>query len=130
MRAYERLLNYVRVHTASSEDLSRTPSTERQFDLSRMLAAEMRELGFSEVYEDEHAYVYGVLPASVGMEDKPSVGLIAHIDTVPDFSGENVDPQLHENYDGGDVVLGQSGRVLTVKNFPAPSQLSRPCIPL
>ena len=118
MRAYERLLNYVRVHTASSEDLSRTPSTERQFDLSRMLAAEMRELGFSEVYEDEHAYVYGVLPASVGMEDKPSVGLIAHIDTVPDFSGENVDPQLHENYDGGDVVLGQSGRVLTVKNFP------------
>ena len=57
MRAYERLLHYVRVHTASSEDLSRTPSTECQFDLSRMLAAEMRELGFSEVYEDEHAYV-------------------------------------------------------------------------
>ena len=113
MRAFERLIRYAKVHTASSEDLSRTPTTERQFDLSRLLAAEMREMGLQEVYEDEHAYVYGVLPASEGCEALPCIGLIAHIDTIPDFSGENVNPQLIENYDGGDVRLGESGRVLT-----------------
>lgn len=118
MKAYERLIRYARVHTASSEDLSRTPTTERQFDLSRLLAAEMREMGLQEVYEDEHAYVYGVLPASEGCEDLPCIGLIAHIDTIPDFTGENVQPQLHPNYDGQDLPLGQSGRVLSARQFP------------
>ena len=118
MRAYERLIRYAKVHTASTEDLTRTPTTYRQFDLSRMLAAEMREMGMSEVYEDRHAYVYGALPATPGWEDRPSIGLIAHIDTIPDFSGDKVKPQLHENYDGGDVPLGESGRVLSVRHFP------------
>ncbi len=118
MKAYERLIRYARVHTASSEDLSRTPTTERQFDLSHLLAAEMREMGLQEVYEDEHAYVYGVLPASEGCEDLPCIGLIAHIDTIPDFTGENVQPQLHPNYDGQDLPLGQSGRVLSARQFP------------
>ena len=118
MKAYERLIRYAKVHTASSEDLSRTPTTERQFDLSRLLAREMIEMGLSEVYEDEHAYVYGVLPATPGLEDRPCIGLIAHIDTIPDFSGENVKPTLHPNYDGKDVVLGESGRVLSVSQFP------------
>ena len=117
MRAYERLIRYARVHTASSEDLSRTPTTERQFDLSRLLADEMREMGLQEVYEDEHAYVYGVLPASEGCEDLPCIGLIAHIDTIPDFSGENVKPTLHPNYDGEDLPLGESGRVLSARQF-------------
>ena len=90
MKAYERLIRYAKVHTASSEDLSRTPTTERQFDLSRLLAREMIEMGLSEVYEDEHAYVYGVLPATPGLEDRPCIGLIAHIDTIPDFSGEMI----------------------------------------
>ena len=118
MRAYERLITYAKVHTASSEDLKRTPTTERQFDLSRLLAREMRAMGLQDVHEDEHAYVYGVLPASEGLEDRPCVGLIAHIDTIPDFSGENVRPQLHENYDGGDLPLGTSGRVLSAAQFP------------
>ena len=118
MRAYERLIRYAKVHTASSEDLSRTPTTERQFDLSRLLAAEMREMGLQEVYEDEHAYVYGVLPASEGCEALPCIGLIAHIDTIPDFSGENVKPQLHPDYNGEDLPLGESGRVLSARQFP------------
>ncbi|MBO5556866.1 MAG: peptidase T, partial [Oscillospiraceae bacterium] len=118
MRAYERFLNYVRVHTASAEDTETTPTTARQFDLSRMLAAEMRELGLAEVYEDKHAYVYGALPATPGNEDRPAVGLIAHIDTVPDFCGENVKPQLVTNYDGGDLALGDSGRILSPRQFP------------
>ena len=117
MRAYERLLKYVKIHTASAENVDATPTTQRQFDLSRELAGEMRALGMARVYEDEHAYVYGELPASAGMEDKPAIGFIAHIDTVPDFSGENVRPQVIENYDGGPVQLGTSGRTLSPAKF-------------
>ena len=86
MRAYERLVRYVQVHTASAEDTSVTPTTQRQFDLSRLLAKEMEELGMEGVFVDEHAYTYGFLPATPGMEDKPCIGLIAHLDTIPDFS--------------------------------------------
>ncbi|MBR1457351.1 MAG: peptidase T [Oscillospiraceae bacterium] len=119
MRAYERLIRYARIHTASEEGREQTPSTQRQFDLSRLLAEEMRQLGFAEVYEDAHAYVYGALPATPGCGEKPRLGLIAHIDTVPDFNGGNVRPQLHPDYDGGEVPLGDSGRVLSPAQFPA-----------
>lgn len=118
MRAYERFIDYVKIHTASAEGVDETPTTARQFDLSRRLAAEMTELGMSGVTCDDHAYVYGYIPASPGLEDRECVAFIAHIDTVPDFSGENVKPRIIENYDGGDVVLGSSGRVLTVDKFP------------
>ena len=120
MKAYERLIRYAMVHTSSDEAGSETPSTPWQFDLSRMLEAELLELGFSDVYVDEHAYVYGSLPATPGMEDRPCIALIAHIDTIPDadFSGLNVKPQLVENYQGGDLPLGASGRVLSPEQFP------------
>ena len=117
MRAYERLIRYVQVHTASSEDTEKTPTTERQFDLSRLLAKEMEGLGFEGVRVDGNAYVYGFLPATPGCEDKPCIGLIAHLDTIPDFSGENVKPTLVENYDGGVVQLGSSGRTLDPAQF-------------
>ena len=118
MRAYERLINYARVHTASMDDAVQVPSTQRQFDLSRLLAKEMEELGLEGVYVDEHAYVYGFIPASPGMENKPCIAFNAHVDTIPEFSGENVRPQVIENYDGGSVALGDSGRVLTPEQFP------------
>jgi tripeptide aminopeptidase len=118
MRAYERLIEYARVHTAAVDDGSKTPSTARQFDLARLLEKELTELGAQDVYVDEHAYVYAKLPATPGLEDKPCVGFLAHLDTIPDFSGENVKPRVVENYDGGDVVLGDSGRVLSPAAFP------------
>ena len=118
MRAYERLIQYVQVHTASSEDSRETPTTRRQFDLSRLLEKEMLELGMEGVFVDEHAYTYGFIPAAPGCENKPCVGLIAHLDTIPDFSGENVKPTLVPNYDGGVVPLGQSGRSLDPEQFP------------
>ena len=111
MRAYERLIQYV-------QDCDRTPTTERQFDLSRLLAKEMEALGMEGVFVDEYAYVYGFLPATEGCEDKPCIGLIAHLDTIPDFSGENVKPTLVPNYDGGVVPLGESGRSLDPAQFP------------
>lgn len=118
MKVHERFMKYVRVHTASSEEADTTPSTARQFDLANMLAEEMREMGVSGVHVDEHCFVYGHIPATPGLENVPCVGFIAHLDTIPDFSGENVQPRLIENYDGGDIVLGDSGRVLAVKDFP------------
>ena len=118
MTALERFLIYVKIHTASSERDDRTPTEEREFDLSRVLEKEMRELGMERVFVDGHAYVYGFLSATPGCEDRPCVGFIAHLDTIPDFSGENVKPQLVENYDGGPVALGTSGRVLTEEVNP------------
>lgn len=118
MTALERFLTYVKIHTASSERDDRTPTEEREFDLSRVLEKEMRALGMERVFVDEHAYVYGFLPATPGCGDRPCVGFIAHLDTIPDFPGENVRPQLIENYDGGPVALGKSGRVLTAEVNP------------
>ena len=118
MKAYERFLNYVVVHTASSEDSSSVPTTERQFDLARMLVSELRALGVEDAEVDDKCYVYGHIPATKGYESRPALGFIAHMDTVPDFSGENVKPRLIENYDGGTIVLGESGRSLTAEQFP------------
>ena len=120
MRAYERLIQYVQIHTSSREGAEQTPSTERQFELSRVLEKEMKVLGLADVHVDEHAYVYGVLPATPGLENRPCIALIAHLDTIPDedFSGENVKPQMVPNYDGGELRLGHSGRVLSPDQFP------------
>lgn len=117
MEAYERLLRYVRVWTTSDESSTATPSTERQSDLARMLEAEMKEMGIADARMDEHCYVYGTIPATPGYEDRPRIGFIAHLDTAPDFSGEGVKPQLHENYDGGVLPVG-CGNVLDPELFP------------
>ncbi|MBR1496305.1 MAG: peptidase T [Oscillospiraceae bacterium] len=118
MRAYERLIRYAKVHTASAEDAETTPSTPRQFDLARMLEAELKELGAKDVFVDGHSYVYARLPATPGLEQIPCIGFLAHLDTIPDFPGENVRPRVVENYDGGDIPLGTSGRVLSPADFP------------
>lgn len=112
MRAYERLIKYAEVHTASAEDASAVPSTARQFDLANEIADELRALGASDVFVDEHSYVYAKIPATPGCQDKPTVGFIAHLDTVPDFCGEGVKPRVIENYDGGAISLGESGRTI------------------
>lgn len=118
MRAYERLVRYAQVATAAVEDAGKVPSSEGQLSFARMLAEELGELGAKDVYVDEHAYVYARVPASPGYEDRPCVGFLAHLDTIPDFPGDNVRPRVIENYDGGDVILSASGRVLSPKEFP------------
>ena len=119
MRAYERFVTYARIHTASSEDFVKNPSTERQFDLARLLVKELKDLGVQDARLTDTCYVYGSLLATPGYEDKPKLGFIAHMDTIPDFSGENVKPTFVYDYDGGDIPLGDSGRVLSPKNFPS-----------
>lgn len=118
MRACERFLKYIKVHTTSDPAASCAPSSAIQFDLAHMLVEEMAQMGIENAHVDEFGVVYGWIPATPGCEDKPALGFIAHMDTSPDYSGENVNPQIIENYDGGDVVLAGTGDVLTVKNFP------------
>ncbi len=118
MRAYERLLKYVKVYTTSDENSTTVPSTARQFDLANILVEELKSLGVEDASVDDKCYVYGHIPATLGYEDRKAVGFIAHMDTAPDFSGENVNPIVVENYDGQDIVLGTSGRTIKVSDFP------------
>lgn len=118
MRAYERLLKYVKVYTTSDPNSGTHPSTMRQFDLARQLVDELKALGLADAFVDEHCYVYATLPAAPGSENAKPLGLIAHMDTTDDAPGENVNPQIHENYDGGKVVLPATGAVLDPAVFP------------
>ena len=118
MRAYERLLKYVKIYTTSDEESGTTPSAQREFDLGNLLAEELKEIGVENVRITEQCYVYGEIPATPGYEQVPALGFIAHMDTAPDFCGEGVKPQIIGDYDGNDIQLGQSGRVLSCKAFP------------
>lgn len=123
MNVDERFLNYVSYWTTSDESNNNIPSSDREFTLGRALEAELKELGLSQVTLTDHCYVYGLLPATPGMEGKKAVGFIAHMDTAPDYSGENVRPQTIPNYDGQDVLLKGSGTYLKVSDFPSLSML-------
>ena len=117
MRAYERLLKYVVIHTTSDDNSETVPSTKRQFDLANALVEEMKNLGITDAAVDQHAYVTGHIPATPGYENAPKIGFIAHLDTAPDSSGENVKPCVHENYDGNDIEIG-NGKTLSTALFP------------
>ena len=95
----ERFLRYVQIDTMSSEDSNTTPSTNKQFDLANILVEELKDLGLMDAKVDEHCIVTATLPANSYEEDE-TIGFIAHLDTIPGFSGTNVRPQLIENYQG------------------------------
>ena len=124
MRAYERLLKYVSIYTTSDPDSATVPSSMRQYDLARILVDELNALGLENVHVDENGIVYGWLSATPGCEAGPALGFIAHMDTAPDCSGENVKPQIIERYDGGDVVLPGSGETLSPAAFPGLQKLA------
>ena len=117
MKAYERLLKYVKIYTTSDKESKTVPSTSRQFDLAKILVKEMKNIGIEDVKVDDKCYVYGYIKATKGYENKPSIGLIAHMDTAPSACGENVNPKIIENYNGEDVIL-KEGTVLSVEKFP------------
>ena len=116
MKAYERFLKYAKMHTTSDENSGTHPSSSIQFDLARLLLDELKAMGISAEC-DEYCYVYATIPATAGCENVPAIGFIAHMDTSPDFCGENVSPRIIENYDGEDVELGE-GRILKRSDFP------------
>lgn len=107
----DRFISYVTIDTESDPNSETTPSTEKQWDLARKLAKELETMGMSEVSIDENAYVMASLPATVS-QDVPVIGFISHIDTSPDFTGKNVNPQIVENYDGKDIVLNPEENII------------------
>ncbi|ARI75982.1 peptidase T [Halobacillus mangrovi] len=112
----ERFKSYVTIDTQSDENSDTTPSTKGQWELAEKLVEELKEIGMEEVTIDENAYVMATLPANID-KDVPVIGFLAHVDTATDFTGENVHPQVVENYDGGDINLNEDV-VLSPNNFP------------
>ncbi|KAE9636916.1 peptidase T [Defluviitalea raffinosedens] len=114
----ERFIKYVKYPTTSDESSNTCPSTENQIAFGKMLAEECKSIGLKDISIDENGYVMAVLPANCE-EDVPVIGFIAHMDTSPDMSGENVNPRIIENYNGKDIVLNEEKNiVLSPNTFP------------
>jgi len=117
MSLQERFLRYVAVNTRSNDEITdKTPSTENQWDLARLLEKELKEMGLQDVTLNEKCFVTATLPANTDKEI-PVIGFLAHMDTSPDFNGEGVKPQIIENYDGKDIKLGKT-LTLSPVEFP------------
>jgi len=101
----DRFIRYIKIDTQSARKSETFPSTDKQLDLARLLVEELIELGLEDAALDEHGYVTATLPANTEREGLPVIGFLAHMDTSPDLSGANVNPQFVENYDGGEIVL-------------------------
>lgn len=116
--AVKRFLRYVKYETTSDENSSKCPSTEGQMAFAKVLSDELKSIGLEDVSVDENGYVMGTILSNVD-EEVPVVGFIAHMDTSPDMSGKNVNPQIIENYDGNDIVLNRDlNVVLSPNDFP------------
>ncbi|AAK78456.1 tripeptide aminopeptidase [Clostridium acetobutylicum] len=114
----ERFLKYVKFDTQSDENSNTVPSTDKQLKLGKNLVEELKEIGLSGVSIDDNGYVMAYLPANIE-KNVPALGFISHMDTSPDMSGENVNPQFVKNYDGNDIVLNKDKNiVLSPKDFP------------
>ena len=117
MELKERFLKYVAIDTQSSEESETFPSTGKQWTLLNLLVEEMKALGLTEVSIDKYGYAMGTIPASEGCGNAPVIGFLAHVDTSPDMSGENVRPRIIDNYDGSDIVLNNA-LTMRVADFP------------
>ena len=108
MRVEERFLNYVAIHTQSADDVETIPSTECQWELAKLLVKELTELGVSDVKLSDYCYVTGYLPSNLPEgQTAPALGLIAHMDTATETSGENIKARIVKNYDGGVIILNE-----------------------
>ncbi|HKE56005.1 MAG TPA: peptidase T [Pyrinomonadaceae bacterium] len=118
--AVDRFLRYVKIDTQSQEDQTTVPSTRKQLNLANLLAKELTALGVENVRVSEFGIVYGIVPSNLGGNSQvPVVGFISHMDTSPAVSGENVNPIIHKNYQGGDIVLPKdTSQVITVVKNP------------
>ena len=117
MELKERFLKYVAINTRSDENSETFPSTAVQWDLLNALVEEMKLLGLEDVTIDKYGYAMGTIPATPGKENAPVIGFLAHVDTAPDMSGENVRPRIIDSYDGQDIVLNNA-LTMRVSDFP------------
>ncbi len=115
--ALERFLEYVKINTQSNEASDTTPSSPNQFELANLLVRELKEMGINDAEVDEHCYVMATIPSNIPPEHPaygkvPNIGFLAHLDTSPEVTAENVNPQIIENYDGSDIVLPKDANVV------------------
>ncbi|MFH4967994.1 peptidase T [Gaetbulibacter sp. M240] len=112
----KRFISYVTVDTQSDPKSETTPSTEKQWDLAKKLAKELKYIGMEDVSIDDNSYIMATLPSNVDKK-VPTIGFIAHFDTSPDFTGTNVKPQIHENYLGGDLLLNKKENIVLSPDY-------------
>ena len=112
----ERFLRYVSIDTQSDPESKTTPSTEKQWNLAKLLVKELEEIGMEEVSIDENAYIMATLPSNVD-HPVPTIGFISHFDTSPDYTAENVNPQIHQNYQGQDLVLSEEDGIFLSPSY-------------
>lgn len=112
----DRFVGYVTTDTESDASSPTTPSTEKQWDLANKLYEELKAIGMTEVTIDDKAYVMATLESNI-QHKVPTIGFVSHFDTSPDFTGANVKPQIHENYDGGDIVLNEEKQIVLSPSY-------------
>ena len=111
-----RFLKYIQIDTQSDPNNPAFPSTEKQWDLAHVLVEELKTIGMQDVTLDDNCYIMATLPSNIE-KVVPIIGFIAHIDTSPDFSGTNVTPQIHENYDGKDIILNKEKNIILSPDY-------------
>lgn len=112
----DRFVKYVTIDTESDPNNPAFPSTEKQWNLAKVLEKELKEIGMKDVELDENCYLMATLPSNLDYE-VPTIGFVAHIDTSPDFTGANVKPQIHENYDGKDILLNKEENIVLSPDY-------------
>ncbi len=112
----DRFIKYVKIDTESDPNNPKFPSTEKQWNLARLLEKELKSIGLSDVTLDENCYVMATLPSNIDYK-VPTIGFISHIDTSPDFTGKNINPQIIENYDGKDILLNKEKNIVLSSNY-------------
>ncbi len=112
----DRFVKYVTIDTESDPNNPKFPSTEKQWDLARVLEQELKEIGMEDVELDENCYLMATLPSNIDY-DVPTIGFVAHIDTSPDFTGANVKPQIHHDYNGEDIILNKEKNIVLSPSY-------------
>jgi len=112
----DRFIKYIKIDTESDPNNPAFPSTEKQWDLAKVLVEDLKQIGMQDVDLDDNCYIMATLPSNVDYE-VPTVGFVAHIDTSPDFTGKNVNPQITENYDGKDIVLNKEKNIILSSSY-------------
>ncbi|MDG1527705.1 MAG: peptidase T [Polaribacter sp.] len=112
----DRFINYVKIDTESDPNNPAFPSTENQWVLAKLLVKELQEIGLSDIILDDNCYIMATLPSNIDYK-VPTIGFVAHMDTSPDYTGANVNPQIHENYDGKDIVLNHKENIVLSPDY-------------
>ena len=112
----DRFIKYITIDTQSDPNNPTFPSTEKQWDLAKILVEDLKEIGMQDVSIDDNCYIMATLPSNVDHK-VPTIGFISHIDTSPDYSGTNVNPQIHTNYNGKDIVLNEAENIVLSPDY-------------